>query len=693
MTDGPKRSTSAAGRSARDTHGIGGSCSSSSKAPWLRPAPSTGHVDSHPRGADRRALGAQHALTPGRAQIDTARLPVLLRRIVLGAALLAFGSAAQANDCGPDATFGTNGVANPHTGGWMRVLEIAHDAAGRLLVGVAGGVVLRLDTDGSLDPTWGGDGSVELDISNGNLGAESFALQPDGKLLVASEGLWRLDAAGMPDPSFGVGGTAAGSHSLFDTSLLPDGKILAVGAKLMKFEADGAADATFGAAGEASHSLGLATQLIVQADGRILVIGNAGSLSGDGPIRAARFHPDGSPDASWGNAGESVFPGFWYCGTSTTGDLQSDGKLLLPGCVQDGTGLRTLAVARVDSDGSLDPTFGIGGIVQVPMGGESWGAALVVRADDTILAVGTSIPNPNPWPGDYSAAIASLRSDGAPDYGFDSGALRLKPIGWYDMVGSAVSPTATGEIVVAGVDGVSNLADDVVVVRLRDRICGADDSSCYKARLLPPIEKIDSLPVTDAIESGPVKVLKPLELCPSAATTTTYEVAAPERRYVAYKIKPSTGEPKHVRQFGIEVTDRFGTWLLDTIKPDRLLVAGHADPTTPPSPYLHDDLKCYRVRPGAGAEKLPKGTLVWAKDAFELRQFELRRVSRLCLAADAGKAPEYPSRNLLCYGVRRAPGAPAHTKQVTDVRDTLDQYVALTKKVGSICFDATVSLP
>lgn len=461
-------------------------------------------------------------------------MPVLLRRIVLGAALLAFGSAAQANDCGPDATFGTNGVANPHTGGWMRVLEIAHDAAGRLLVGVAGGVVLRLDTDGSLDPTWGGDGSVELDISNGNLGAESFALQPDGKLLVASEGLWRLDAAGMPDPSFGVGGTAAGSHSLFDTSLLPDGKI---------------------------------------------------------------------------------------------------------------------------------------------------------------LAVGTSIPNPNPWPGDYSAVIASLRSDGAPDYGFDSGALRLKPIGWYDMVGSAVSPTATGEIVVAGVDGVSNLADDVVVVRLRDRICGADDSSCYKARLLPPIEKIDSLPVTDAIESGPVKVLKPLELCPSAATTTTYEVAAPERRYVAYKIKPSTGEPKHVRQFGIEVTDRFGTWLLDTIKPDRLLVAGHADPTTPPSPYLHDDLKCYRVRPGAGAEKLPKGTLVWAKDAFELRQFELRRVSRLCLAADAGKAPEYPSRNLLCYGVRRAPGAPAHTKQVTDVRDTLDQYVALTKKVGSICFDATVSLP
>ena len=140
-----------------------------------------------------------------------------------------------------DPTFGTAGRVvvdtSPANAGFTAV-AVQPDgrivAAGILQTSPNAGLVVRLNRDGSLDPTFGtrsrGLGPVDH--------LSSVAIAPDGKIVVAGDvgtngAVWRLDPDGTPDPTFGTNGVRVvdtnGAESLADVIVQGDGRIVAAG--------------------------------------------------------------------------------------------------------------------------------------------------------------------------------------------------------------------------------------------------------------------------------------------------------------------------------------------------------------------------------------------------------------------------------------------------------------------------------
>lgn len=177
--------------------------------------------------------------------------------------------------------------------------------AGHADVGATTDLALaRYNADGSLDPTFGTQGKVLHDHTGG--GQEfgfAAALQPDGKILVGGYGqagtqtdflITRFNADGSVDRSFGDDGTAhepvgAGSDAITHLALQPDGSILATGyAKetptsgydmvVSRFHANGERDLSFGPSGFHMWSFGTGDDVgrgaALRPDGRLLVVGS-----------------------------------------------------------------------------------------------------------------------------------------------------------------------------------------------------------------------------------------------------------------------------------------------------------------------------------------------------------------------------------------------------------------------------------
>ncbi|MBC7939116.1 MAG: hypothetical protein H7Z19_05020, partial [Chitinophagaceae bacterium] len=177
--------------------------------------------------------------------------------------------------------------------------------------------VVRYTANGFPDVSFGG-GSGKLTILGNDVG-QGLALQPDGKLLLvgslinpiapASAGflLKRLMPNGTLDSGFGTAGTVATSLSVNAAAnavaLLADGRMVVVGSRMFsanpnfvvaRYAADGALDTSFGIGGTLSIDFfgftDLGENVLVQADGKILVSGSAQTLRSDG-YGLARINP------------------------------------------------------------------------------------------------------------------------------------------------------------------------------------------------------------------------------------------------------------------------------------------------------------------------------------------------------------------------------------------------------------------
>jgi uncharacterized delta-60 repeat protein len=180
-------------------------------------------------------------------------------------------------------------------------------------------IAARYNPDGTLDPSFGTGGTVTLSMGFLN-GFSDGVLQADGKLVMAGTffstptnvnfALVRLLPNGTLDPSFGGDGVVIsdfGGYEIADSVVvLGDGRIVLGGHRdgdlaLARYLPDGSLDVTFGTGGLAtadsggSEALG---QLIVLPNGKLLV---AGSVAAD--FLLARFHPDGALDTSFGSSG------------------------------------------------------------------------------------------------------------------------------------------------------------------------------------------------------------------------------------------------------------------------------------------------------------------------------------------------------------------------------------------------------
>jgi uncharacterized delta-60 repeat protein len=253
--------------------------------------------------------------------------------------------------------------------------------------------------------------------------AEAVVVQPDGKIVVAgfttSGGvmkiaLARYTAAGAPDTGFGTNGlvvTAAGTDGSVANALAlqSNGSIVAGGWAanvsttsafvVVRYNTDGSLDHTFDTTGIAVTAVGTAYNsglacAIQPSDGKILLAGGAYQNSNLGQFALARYNTDGSLDTSFGSNGTGTV-------TTPIGTLfdmiygiavQSDGKIVAAGATETSSGVYEVALARYGTDGTLDSTFGEAGKTVTLVGSYGvWGSELgVALQSNGDIVVGAS---------------------------------------------------------------------------------------------------------------------------------------------------------------------------------------------------------------------------------------------------------------------------------------------------------------
>jgi uncharacterized delta-60 repeat protein len=302
-----------------------------------------------------------------------------------------------------------------------------------------------LAADGDLDLTFGNGGKVVTEVA-GTDWMSRIAVQPDGKIVAIGDvhpshrgALVRYNPDGTLDATFGNGGKVIIAANVRETAagllILPDGKIMVCGTislpnesdtsfVVQRFNPDGSLDSTFGNGGIVTTNINTDNDrpyaLARQSDGKIVAAGKRGiqfnpTEQRKGNVALVRYNPNGSLDATFGNGG-IVVNDFGQGLESYAIDviIQPDGKLIIAG--ESGY---AFLVARYNSNGTLDTTFGNGGFTEVNFGNLSWdhGRDAVLQADGKIIVVGTAEIN-TPYD---SFAVARFNPDGSLDQSFGTG--------------------------------------------------------------------------------------------------------------------------------------------------------------------------------------------------------------------------------------------------------------------------------
>jgi len=218
-----------------------------------------------------------------------------------------------------------------------------------------------------------------------------------------------------------------------------------------------------------------------------------------------------------------------------------------------------------------------------------------------------------------------------------------------------------------------------------------DHFMCYAARTTKKTTKFAATSATlaDAIGTADVTLRKTTALC-LPADADGEGITDDCTHLKAYALKG----PKHVKQAGLVVTDRFGTLSLDTVKPDRVLVPATSTlggPAPDPSDAV-DHFTCYTVKTTKGTPKFAKSTRIDVVDGFESRTYALKRPSRLCVPTDPnGEGIVYADGHLLCYRAKRLKGEAKATKRtgVIHTRDRFGDERLDSREAQELCVPAT----
>jgi uncharacterized delta-60 repeat protein len=221
--------------------------------------------------------------------------------------------------------------------------------------------------------------------------------------------------------------------------------------------APGAFDPSFGAAGVVSQQFGTGTNaetdltaVAVQGDGKVVAAGNLYDAADT--VFVARFNEDGSLDQSFGDGGKRVVQ-FGSAGEGGSEALsvavQPDGKIVVGGWAADSAANADLLLFRLDSDGSFDPTFGVGGVVRAALGGgpsgeQSAESREIALQSDGKIVVGGDASNSS---GQGELLVARFNPDGRPDPSFGSGGRTLTSTAAF---ATAIALQSDGKIVASG---------------------------------------------------------------------------------------------------------------------------------------------------------------------------------------------------------------------------------------------------
>ncbi len=286
----------------------------------------------------------------------------------------------------------------------------------------------RLNPDGSYDVSFGNGGWLRvMELRNNLENKHAVAVQPDGKIVVAGNyktnlgafTVLRLNRDGSPDKTFGNAGFAVlggEDDRVFGLAMQPDGKIVAAGTvggkpykfAVVRFNANGSLDSGFGGGGIVAIELQAvcgncqAVDLAVQADGKIVAVG------GNKDFPVVRLTRNGTLDSTFGNDGVALSSGLEGLDTVSAIAVQADGRIVVAGNaltsffdykskgiyfdrIPEGTLRYDIALVRYNADGSIDSSFGKGGLLTTDFGSPSDCAyAVKVQPDGKIVAAGSN---------------------------------------------------------------------------------------------------------------------------------------------------------------------------------------------------------------------------------------------------------------------------------------------------------------
>jgi len=376
-----------------------------------------------------------------------------------------------------DKTFGNLGMTLTGLGENFSVGAqcLAVQADGKLVVAgyVNGGnavlLVSRYTKEGNIDTSFGGGkGTILTPVGDGSLcSGNAIAVQKDGKIVVTGTTritkanhftrrlfVVRYTALGAMDTDFGdnglvlVGGICCGNA----IAVQADGKIVVVGSTygiickmaIARFTESGKLDASFGLNGVTITSVGEESWqkfsgIALQPDGKIVAVGNLGYR-----LIVARYTTDGIVDKSFGTDGLTIT----LIGKNTNGRgvaLQSDGSIIVVG---DAT-LANLEsfVARYNTLGKLDESFGYHGSRVISLGKITIGRGVVLQADGKIVVVGDVSDGTTTT----KLALTRYLSSGWHDLNFGNYGSNLTSFGKdTNIYGHAIASQSDGKIVVAG---------------------------------------------------------------------------------------------------------------------------------------------------------------------------------------------------------------------------------------------------
>ena len=394
-----------------------------------------------------------------------------------------------------DAGFGIGGqVTHGITTAQDQFYAVTQQADGKILAAgrtYTGGrvtydvLLVRYNTNGTLDSTFGNGGSVIYDVNGDSDIANAVLLQPDGKIVLggsASNGTnddffaLRLLANGTPDTTFSGDGEiiitfGSSTDYCFDAALQADGKIILAGyynngtnddVAVARLTSSGVLDTTFDTDGRVTTTLGTGTDrgysIAVQTDGRIVVGGYAFMTTND--FALVRYTSTGALDTTFDTDGKVTST----IGTSTDHiwqiGLQSDGKIVTAGYANMPSVGDEFALARYNTNGSLDTTFDTDGKVTTTFGTSTdWAYGIDIQADGKILANGIT------WNGtNYDIALARYTAAGTLDTTLDTDGKATFPIGTGSDYGRAVKALTDGRIAIAGYAAAARDDEAVLIV-------------------------------------------------------------------------------------------------------------------------------------------------------------------------------------------------------------------------------------
>lgn len=326
------------------------------------------------------------------------------------------GIVARYKDYGSlDSSFATNGIFTTDYHSIINVTAIQPD--GKILAEGSyqgaledSALTIRLNTDGSLDNTFGTNGRVHTGFAHGRSVGYAIALQPDNKIVIARAaysnfvGFARLLPNGVPDSSFCdsgrvmINGFAGVAYGL---GIMPDGRIASGGGQYFgyKFMAirlltNGRPDTSFNHVGYAGVNAGytdnLAHAMVMQADGKIIIAGSGWYGTQGDNFTAVRYDTNGHLDPTYGDTGV-VNVDFYGDNDSPYGiALTTDGKLLMTGRAAQAS-VPVFVTTRINNNGIIDNTFGVGGRLTTNVGNyKDVGLAITQQPDGKVLVSGSS---------------------------------------------------------------------------------------------------------------------------------------------------------------------------------------------------------------------------------------------------------------------------------------------------------------